>query len=209
MSIFIVNYQSYKLMQDKILIIEDERIVAENLSALLQQAGYTTGFITDNLHEAKQLFNSNSFSLIVSDIQLHTDVTGPDIVRELHKQKKVPVVYLSAHSEEKTVTAALDTDPVAYVLKPFTDRQLLIAVKMALKQTTDALPDQQTEKPTNRELEIIQCLSKGYNSRKTGEALFISEHTVNTHRRNLLRRYNVESSSELITLSIRNKWIKI
>jgi DNA-binding NarL/FixJ family response regulator len=196
------------MQSDPILILEDERLVAQNLATVLKQAGYTVSFIADNLTNATDFFKDNPVSLIISDINLHGEHTGPEIVRALRAIRHVPVIYLTAYSETQIVEDALNTEPVAYVLKPFTDRQLLVALRMALKPAPEC-NDQILPKPTPREIEIIKHLSEGLNSKKIGEELFISEHTVKTHRRNLLKRYQLESSSELITLAIKQQWIRL
>ncbi|HSI90528.1 MAG TPA: DNA-binding response regulator, partial [Adhaeribacter sp.] len=183
-------------MDGHTLIIEDERLVAENVAAILQQAGYCQTFITDQLAEARHFFLNNPVKLIISDIHLHnSQVSGPDIVRDLQARRPVPVIYLTAFSEELIVEDALKTEPAAYVLKPFTDRQLLVAVRLAVKTLADEPTAAVCPKPSVRELEIVQYLSEGLSSKKIGERLFISEHTVSTHRRNLLKRYALESSS--------------
>lgn len=196
-------------MSGSILVIEDERLVAENVVAILRQAGLSKTFITDNKLEASSFYKAHPVQLIISDINLNGPDTGPDIVRILHQDKFVPVIYLSAYAEEQIVDDALKTQPAAYVVKPFTERQLLVAVKMALKTPPELPIDTTILPPTAREVEIIRCLSEGMSSRKISEKLFISEYTVNTHRRNLLKRYALDSTSELITLSIKQKWIKI
>ncbi len=196
-------------MQGYIIIIEDERLVAENVAAILTHAGYPNNFITDNLADAKLFLKSHEPLLVISDININGKLIGPQIVAELLKVKQFPVIYLTAYSEEQVLEEALLTGPQAYVLKPFTERQLLVAVKMALLHENNEAANQELTKPSPRELEVIQFLTTGFSSKRIAAELYLSEHTVNTHRRNLLKRYSLESSSELIALSVRNKWIRL
>jgi len=63
------------------------------------------------------------------------------------------------------------------------------------------------EKPSKRELEIIKLISKGYNNVEIGEKLVISKFTVKTHRGNLLKKYSVKNTAELVAMSKSEEWI--
>ncbi|MCX2474266.1 LuxR C-terminal-related transcriptional regulator [Pedobacter sp. MC2016-05] len=58
---------------------------------------------------------------------------------------------------------------------------------------------------TEREIEIVRLLSKGYNSKEIGDMLFISEHTVNTHRRNMVRKLDLRNSYQLIVWAFKQR----
>lgn len=196
-------------MNSSILLIEDERLVAEHIATILRDAGYKKVAIASKREEALSFYSRNEVCLIISDVNLFGDHEGPRIVKELLGINHAPVIYLTAYSEQQTLEDALATAPIAYVLKPFTERQLLVTVKMALRDHfNSALPDH-VQKPSSREIEIIQCLAEGHNSKEIADKLFISEHTVRTHRRNLLKKLEVGSSSELITMAIKLKWVKL
>jgi DNA-binding NarL/FixJ family response regulator len=195
-----------------ILIIEDERIVAENLSSIIQQHIGVPCIIVDSESDAVTQFKANDILLLISDINLYGNSVGPQIVQKLLQIKAAPVIYITAYSEDEQLQAALDTHPVAYVLKPYLERQILVTIKMALatpSQIEKPGTESTIQKPTNRELEILQLIAEGLSSRKIAERLFISEHTVSTHRKNVLKRYRMESTMELIAFAVKNKWIKL
>jgi DNA-binding NarL/FixJ family response regulator len=195
-----------------ILIIEDERIVAENLSSIIQQHIGVSCIIVDGESDAVAQFKANEILLLISDINLYGNSVGPQIVQKLLQIKAAPVIYITAYSEDEQLQAALDTHPVAYVLKPYLERQILVTIKMALatpSQTEKPGTESTIQKPTNRELEILQLIAEGLSSRKIAERLFISEHTVSTHRKNVLKRYRMESTMELVAFAVKNKWIKL
>lgn len=202
-----------KNMKGHILIIEDERIVAENLSWTVRQHLEVTSYIVDNVNDALKYFEQNTVDLIISDINLYGQRIGPEIVHALLSLKRVPVIYLTAYSGDQELKAALDTQPVAYVVKPYLERQILVAVKMALTKVEaeqETLTEaEQVSRPTQRELEIIQLVAEGLSSRKIADKLFISEHTVSTHRKNILRRYHMDSTGELVAFAIKHKWITV
>ncbi|MBC5994544.1 response regulator transcription factor [Pontibacter cellulosilyticus] len=195
-------------MKQNILIIEDEQLVAEHISSVLRAAGYEDVAITNNRADAIDFCQTTSVSLIISDLNLFGSYEGHLIVKELQKIEPIPVIYLTAYSGQQTLDDALSTEPVAYVLKPFTERQLLVAVKMALRAQADVSANGKDQRPSDREMDIVRCMAAGYKSREIAEKLFISENTVRTHRRNLLRKFELKTSSELIAMAVKLKWIK-
>lgn len=196
-------------MEDFILIIEDDILVAENTAYILNQAGYNSIHIADNLTDVIKFQKKNKIALIISDINLHGVNNGPNIIKELQNNIQIPVIYLTAYSEEQIVNDALSTNPIAFVLKPFTDRQLLVAVQIAFKQIEEYHKPGAIDKPTPREIQVIELIAKGLSNKEISEFFFLSEHTVKAHRRNLIRKYQLRSSSELIAMSIRLKWINV
>ncbi|MCK7559050.1 DNA-binding response regulator [Chitinophaga sedimenti] len=190
-------------------VVEDERLVAENVASILAQAGYPKVWLADTSQAAIDYAQKYPVNLLICDIQLHGQLVGTSIVEQIKNFRQVAVIYLTAHSDQQTLDMALATEPVAYLLKPFTDRQLLVAVKMGLRTQVavpgaDSLPG-----ASAREIEIIQCLAEGMSSSAIAQKLNISENTVNTHRRNLLKKYDLERTSEMVAIAIKQKWIKL
>jgi len=196
-------------MEGYILIIEDDVLVAENIAFILSQTGHNKIYITDTISDAEAFQQKKKIALIISDINLHGSNEGPKIVKKLQALTYIPVIYLTAYYEEQIIDDALSTNPIAYVLKPFTDRQLIVAVQIAVKQMSELGQAEIVDKPTPRELDVIENIAKGFSNREIADFLFLSEHTVKAHRRNLIRKYQLRSSSELIAMSIRLKWINI
>jgi DNA-binding NarL/FixJ family response regulator len=196
-------------MERFIIIIEDDVLVAENTSFILKQGGYSSIYITDSSIDAVKFQEQNSIVLIISDINIRGINEGPKIVMALQRLYPIPVIYLTAYSEEQVVNEALETSPIAFVLKPFTDRQLLVAVQIAFKQIAEKKQPGTIDMPSLRELQVIEQVAKGLTNKEISDVLFLSEHTIKAHRRNLIRRYQLRSSSELIAMSVRLKWINV
>lgn len=190
----------------KILIVEDELIVAENIATILENAGYEVSGMADNADEAIKLVKEHSPTLLICDIYIKGSLNGIELNKELKSVSNFPVIYLTAYGDKKTIESASETEPIAYLVKPFTEKQLLATVNMVmltLKDQPEKLPP-----PTKRETEIVTMLAKGYGSKKIAEELFLSELTVQTHRRNLMQKYNTNSSNELVALAIKQGWIR-
>jgi DNA-binding NarL/FixJ family response regulator len=192
----------------RILIIEDEIIVAKDISEVLESCGYRICGIANNAKSAMQLFKSRIPDMIICDINLGAGKSGVDLIRETQKIKKVPVIYLTAYSDNNTVDNALDTSPASYITKPFTSEQLCIAVNRVFRSIEpNADSEMDLPKPTKREMEIIQLVADGMSSKKISKKLSISFETVQSHRKNLLNKYNISSSAELIAIAHKNGWL--
>ena len=116
----------------KILIVEDERIVAEDLSDMLLEAGYSVAGIASNAAKAMELFNSTNPDIALMDIQLQGDLDGVDVAGQFNGTRRIPIIYLTAQGDQKSVSRAKATQPSAFLLKPFEERGLLIALDIAI-----------------------------------------------------------------------------
>ena len=191
-----------------ILIIEDEILVAESIEKILKKKGGFNFIIVNNETDAINAVKNNSVKLIISDIHLNNSVDGTIILKKILEDQLIPVIYISAYSDKSYLDSAMETEPIVYLIKPFLERQLLVAYSIALNKMDKITLENSIAKPSKRELEIIELLTKGYNSRDMGNLLFVSEHTIKTQRKNLLKKYDVASTYELIALSSRLNWIK-
>ncbi|MET4083104.1 DNA-binding NtrC family response regulator [Pedobacter sp. UYP30] len=117
-------------MEKKILIVEDEFIVADDLQLTLQQAGYQVCGIASSFKEAKLLIESTKPSLVLLDIQLMGEKNGIDLAQEL-KVKNIPFVFLSANSNQTILEKAKLTEPFGFLVKPFREKDLLVALEIA------------------------------------------------------------------------------
>ena len=116
----------------RILLIEDEAILALDLSDLLQAEGYTVVGIADNGPQALALYQDQPVDLVLCDICIQGPWDGIETVMRLGNGQRVPVIYLSAFSDRDTRARALQTLPAAYLLKPVTLDSLRVAIELAL-----------------------------------------------------------------------------
>lgn len=123
----------------KILITEDERIIAEDIRQTLLKYGHDIVGVAASGEEAITLVEDKCPDIILMDIMLAGDLNGIETVRYLNDRFQIPVIYLTAYADETTMKEAFDTDPVAFILKPFKDKQLFAAVEMAYHKASGGL----------------------------------------------------------------------
>jgi DNA-binding NtrC family response regulator len=117
-------------MKDKILIVEDQFVEADYLRFMLTQAGYIIAGIARSVLQAEQIIKSEKPDFVLVDIFLKGKQTGIDLAKQLSADN-IPFVYLSANSNEEILNAAKTTEPYGFLVKPFREKDLLIALEIA------------------------------------------------------------------------------
>jgi serine phosphatase RsbU (regulator of sigma subunit)/CheY-like chemotaxis protein len=115
-----------------IMIVEDEGLVALELQESLESMGYS---VSGTFSEARTLLDtlfSDKPDLILMDIRIKGEMDGIDAAKYIRAEYMIPVIFVTAHSDEKTILRAREAESYGYILKPFEDRALKAAIEMAL-----------------------------------------------------------------------------
>lgn len=118
----------------KIFIVEDELIAAESLTMDLKKLGYQVVGTADSHQKAFKSINETKPDLVLMDIQLKGNDNGINIASELSKNSKIPIIYLTAYGDEKTLNKALETSPYGYLVKPYKIEDLQSTINVALNK---------------------------------------------------------------------------
>ncbi len=121
-------------MKANIFIVEDEVIVAADLENKLRHKGYDVVGIAACGEDALEMIKTHTPDLILMDIQLEGAMDGIEASAAIQDRYDVPVVYLTAHSDQTTLSRAKLTGAFGYILKPFDDRDLEIQIELALRK---------------------------------------------------------------------------
>ena len=116
-----------------ILIVEDESLVAMELKQSIESLGYNVVEYATNSHMAKKFLLAYDVNLILMDVNLGEETNGIDLYRSLNTD--VSVIYLTAYSDEKTMTDAISTNPLGYLIKPHGENELKAILKLASYKT--------------------------------------------------------------------------
>lgn len=119
-------------MKKKILIVEDEGIVALDLQDQLEFMGYQVVGIADTAKSALRMAAKESPDLVLMDIVIKGERDGIDIARQIHDLFGIPVVFLTAYADEKTLARAKLSHPYGYIVKPFNAQMIHSNIEMAL-----------------------------------------------------------------------------
>jgi two-component system, response regulator PdtaR len=116
----------------KILIVEDESIVALDLSIQLEKEGYAIAGIADNSDDAQLLFRNENPDLVLMDINIKGKLDGIETAKALKKIIEVPIIFLTAFSQNEYVNRAKEVNPAAYLVKPFNTNSLYTSIQIAI-----------------------------------------------------------------------------
>ena len=166
----------------KILVVEDENIIAMEIQSRLQKMGYDVPVILRTGAEAIAKAETLRPDLILMDITLKGEMDGIEATETILARYDIPVVYLTANTDEKTFQRAKITNPFGYILKPFDERTLHSAIEMAIYKAG-------TEKELRRYREdleemvadrIKELQTEMERHKETAQALHISEKNYRT-----------------------------
>lgn len=116
----------------RLLVVEDERIVARDLTNTLTDLGYTVvGSVATGEDAIKQSLRHRP-NLVLMDIRLAGPMDGVQAAQKICSEQPIPVIYLTAHSDDETLRRAKDTGPFGYLVKPFKAPELRCAIEIAL-----------------------------------------------------------------------------
>jgi signal transduction histidine kinase len=178
------------MSQAKLLVVEDEEIVAFDIENTLKDLGYEVPAVVGSKQEAIAAAAKIRPDLVLMDIMLKGSMDGIDAAREIRNRFNIPVVYLTAYADISTLQQAKITEPFGYILKPFEEKELQTAIEIALSR-------HQAEESMRQALEKEKELSE-----LKSRFISIASHefrtplaTINSST-DLLRRYCQDSMDE-------------
>jgi len=187
----------------KILIIEDEILVALGLKNLLEHNGYKVCGLATNYKDAKRLLSSEVPDLILCDIHLNEEKTGIDIMVEFRHNSTGPFIFITANSDMEAIQSAYTLNASNFIIKPYNDQQVLVAVQSAIL----SIEKRDEGTLTDREHAVLRLIAEGYNTKEAAQVLNISFNTVETHRKKMMKRFNVKTMAQLIHIATGKGWI--
>lgn len=120
------------MTKKQILVVEDESIVAEDIRRSLQNLGYEVPAVVSSGEKAIKKVEELSPDMVLMDIVLQGKIDGIEAAEQIRSNFNIPLVYLTAYSDEKILERAKITEPYGYIIKPFKERELHINIEIAL-----------------------------------------------------------------------------
>lgn len=136
----------------RILIVEDELLIAQEMKYTLTSAGYAVLDIVDNTMDARRALEIYQLDIILLDVMLRGEEDGLTLAKEISNNQQIPIIFITSLVDEDTIKRAMESRPSAYLLKPYNQRELQIAIDMAFhnyeqKKVSDL--SQQEAKPSS------------------------------------------------------------
>ncbi|MEI9944908.1 MAG: response regulator transcription factor [Chitinophagaceae bacterium] len=204
-------------------LVDDHQIVIDGLMSLLKghdkfRFAFATTDSTTVIHKLEQ----QHVNILLTDVMM-PQLTGDQLAKEVKKKfPGIKILALSMSGEGDLVNEMInDSDISGYVVKNIGKQELIKALeKIAeggiyfseevikeLQRSSQRKKQNEDAHLTDRELEIIRLIEKEYNNKQIAEALFISERTVETHRKNIFRKTNTNSVIGLVKYAYEHKLV--
>jgi DNA-binding NarL/FixJ family response regulator len=194
----------------KILIIEDEPVIAENISMYLNNADFTVSGIAYDDEEAVNQLHNNTPDAVILDINLDSSIDGIQIADYINKNFRLPFLFLTSYSDKETLQRAKMVEPSGYIVKPFNGQTLLASLEIAISnfanRSNNQVPDLNLDKInkhllsplTDREFKVLQLIYQGRTNNQIAGELFVTINTVKVHIRNTYLKLDAASHSTAI-----------
>jgi CheY-like chemotaxis protein len=163
----------------KVLVVENERIIASDIESVLIGFGYEVSAIVISGEEALKSVYQNKPDIVLMDIVLNGEIDGIDVAEIIYKQLNIPVVFVTAYSDSDTVNKAQLADSFGFIIKPYEDRDLHIALELGLYK-------HQQIKSIIEEINLAKLLFEG-----------LPNAIVATDAENLIRLFNPQAEKIL------------
>ena len=116
----------------KILIVEDELIIASDIEMILTEAGYEVVGIATNYADAMNIIKTNNPDLILLDINLESDADGVILAEDINRDFQIPFIYLTSNTDPLTINRVKRTNPAGFIVKPFNEKDILTNVEIVI-----------------------------------------------------------------------------
>ncbi len=206
-------------MAIKVFIVDDHYMVVEGIHSLLQHE-HSIEWVghASNASSCISFLQNNTTDVILMDINL-PDKSGIDLCREVKKMNPgIQVLALSTFNQQSFIEKMLESGASGYLLKNATQEELMEGIKTVVKGKQYLSFDAATalrQAPENshvpvitrREKEVLGLIANGMTNGEIAQQLFISIATVDTHRKNLLAKFDVKNTALLIKMAVQMQLI--
>jgi len=194
----------------KLLIVEDEPLIAQDIKRCCKNLGYDIVGIASRSERALDLLHSQKVDAVILDININGELDGIDLAKIINEKYELPFVFLTSYADRGTLDRAKETLPYGYILKPFDEKDLLTSLEVAifkyqnLPGNKKGIPSKEkiiaklNIKVSQREYEIMQSMFEGLNNQQMAKKYFVSENTIKSHLKRIYVKLNVHKRSELL-----------
>lgn len=183
-------------MSLKILIVEDERIVARDLKNILQNIGYEDILLAHSFHEALACVAMKQPDFALLDVNLDMEYDGIDLARVIQEKYHVPFIFLTSYSDKNTLERAKSVRSQGYIVKPFTEESIFAAIEIGIGN------HQKSEMKTYGSQQTFFFIRDGRLVRKIGfhDVLYLEADNNYTHILTSSKKYTLRTTlKELLT----------
>ncbi len=202
----------------KIALIDDHPIITDGLSKVFNENPEfeVVGIYNSSVAASEEIPNKDA-DVILSDVSM-PDMSGYQLIQKLKKSKSSPkMIMLSMFVEKSIIASCYQMGADGYISKSDSTDKIIATIHDVLdgkkvfpfpvKELEATEKDGKGGVLSDREIEILKLVADGFSSKQVADKLFLSELTVNTHRRNMLKKTNQPNVAALVSYAKQNQWI--
>lgn len=191
----------------KILIVEDEPLIAKNIGMYLNNNDYEVAGIAYDPDDAFYQLKKQQPDFAILDINLESEKTGIDVADYINRNNFIPFIYLTSYSDKETIEKAKQTNPSGFIVKPFNEKTLYATIEIALSNhaqlanrhvpilSFEKINKQLVTPLTDREFEVLKLMYEGKTNQQITDELCIAMNTLKKHINNAYFKVDVSSRS--------------
>lgn len=202
----------------KIALIDDHPIITDGLAKVFHEnPEFEVVGIYNSPVKASEELPGQEVHVVLSDVSM-PEMSGYQLIQKLKKGKSNPkVIMLSMFVEKSIIATCFQSGADGYIAKSEAIDKIVDTIERVLdgkkvfpfpeKELEASNKDSKGGMLSDRELEILKLVADGFSSKQVADKLFLSELTVNTHRRNMLKKTNQPNVAALVSYAKQNQWI--
>jgi len=191
-----------------VLVVEDDAVIAQLIKQDLSDAGHHVLAIAHKYQEALSCLDNFQPNLVLLDINLGQGNEGIQLGKVINAKFSIPFIYLTAHSDPKTLQLAKQTQPCGYVVKPYRSNDLKSAITIGLfnyekrnlgqELSINTINSKAVTPLSEREFDIVLDITKGLTNAQIAEKQFLSLNTIKWHVQNIYSKIQVKNRTSLV-----------
>ena len=176
----------------RVLIVEDEPIIAENISMYLNNNDFVVSGIAYDDQDALNELSHNTPDAVLLDINLDSGTDGIDLANKINSNFHIPFIFLTSYADRETLNRAKVAEPWGYIVKPFNEKTLLASLEMAISNFArqanlhtpillEKINRHLLSQLSEREFEVLQLIYEGKTNQQISDKICVSINTVKKH----------------------------
>ena len=194
----------------RVLIVEDEPVIATNLSMYLNNNDFSVSGIAYDFDEAVAQLRQNTPDAAILDIGMELNDDGIHLAELINSKYKIPFIFVTSYADKETLQKAKRVEPSGYIVKPFNEKTLLASLEIAISNFANknnrTAPELNLQKLnrhllsplTERELEVLQNIYIGKTNNQIAGDMFLSVNTIKAHIKSSYLKLDTSSRATTI-----------
>jgi DNA-binding response OmpR family regulator len=172
-------------LPSRVMIVEDELLSQRHIKNILKSLGIEVVGCYDNAHDARAAITRDSCEMILMDINIKGPEDGIQLTRSILQQYTIPIIFISAYSDGETLEEVMDLSPYGFITKPFSTKDVEVAMGIAYKRFNVDKIKKSSEIPIEPKQEHCVRITKEFKFDVTAQVLYKNDYPVRLNKKQM------------------------